>query len=247
MPQSVFGVGHLFAIPSGANPTPTKFGALQDVSVDFQFDLKMLYGSKQYVLEQARGKAKLDIKATIGRVDPALFNNIFFGGSTQVGESLFSVDEVGAVPSTPYQVTVANSANFSVDLGVYDFTTGLFLSRVASAPAAGQYSVSAGVYTFNSGAATHSVRISYTYASSATGQKLTVTNSDMGTGVIFSLQLVEAFTGVAGKKTLTMNFPAVQSPKLSMPMKLDDFALSQIELSAQDDGGGNVFSYSMTG
>lgn len=247
MPQSVFGVGHLFAIPTGANPTPTKFGALQDVNVDFQFDLKLLYGSKQFPLEQARGKGKIDLKATIGRIDPALFNNIFFGGSLSVGESLFSVDEVGIVPSTPYQVTVANAANFSVDLGVYDTNTGLFLTRVASAPAAGQYAVSAGVYTFNSGAATHSVRISYTYASGSTGSTLAYTNQDMGAGIIFGVRLAEAFTGAAGKKTLSLYFPAVQSPKLSMPLKLDDFTLPQIELSAQDDGSGNVFTYTMTG
>jgi hypothetical protein len=42
MAQSVFSAGYLFAIPSGATPTPLVFGALQDVSVDFQFDNKQL-------------------------------------------------------------------------------------------------------------------------------------------------------------------------------------------------------------
>ena len=32
-----------------------------------------------------------------------------------------------------------------------------------------------------------------------------------------------------------------------MPLKLDDFILPQIDMSAQDNGSGNVFNYSMTG
>ena len=35
--------------------------------------------------------------------------------------------------------------------------------------------------------------------------------------------------------------------KLAMPLKLDDFSLPQLDMSAQDDGSGNVFNYSMTG
>ena len=99
MAQSVFGVGFLFATPSGTNPKPTRFGRLQDVSVDFSYDTKMLYGSNQYALEQARGKAKIDLKATVGVVDPNLFNNIFFGLTTAAGETLNSVDE-SATPSS---------------------------------------------------------------------------------------------------------------------------------------------------
>ena len=82
MAQSVFGVGFLFATPQGANPTPTRFGRLQDVGVDFSYDSKLLYGSNQYALEQARGKAKIELKAAVGVVDPALFNNVFFGLTT---------------------------------------------------------------------------------------------------------------------------------------------------------------------
>ena len=76
MVQSVFGAGYLFGVPSGANPTPVMFGAVQDTSVDFSFDLKQLYGQNQFALEQARGKGKIDIKSSIGRFDPNLFNQI---------------------------------------------------------------------------------------------------------------------------------------------------------------------------
>jgi hypothetical protein len=239
MAQSVFGVGFLFATPQGSNPTPTRFGRLQDVSVDFSYDL-----------EQARGKAKIDLRATVGVVDPALFNNIYFGLSTTAGETLNSIDEAAAIPGTPYQVTVVNGATFSQDLGVYDVTAGLWKTRVASAPAAGQYAVNVatGQYTFAAADTAHAVRISYTYGSSGTGTKLAFSNQLMGSGVVFSVQLVNRFKGSDGVvRSLFLNFPAVQAPKLSLPLKLDDFSLPQIDMSAQDDGSGNVFNYSMTG
>ena len=248
MAQSVFGVGFLFATPQGTNPTPTRFGRLQDVAVDFSYDQKLLYGSNQYALEQARGKAKIELKATVGVVDPALFNNVYFGLAMVAGETLNSVDEAATPAAGAF--TVANGANFSQDLGLYNTVTGLWMTRVGAAPAAGQYAVNTatGVYTVNSAQNGQLLRVSYTYASSATGQKLAFSNQLMGASVTFSVQLVNKFRGSDGVvRSLFLNFPAVQCPKLSMPLKLDDFALPQLDMSAQDDGSGNVFSYSMTG
>ncbi|HUO12096.1 MAG TPA: hypothetical protein VMU37_05005, partial [Caulobacteraceae bacterium] len=218
MAQSVFGVGFLFATPQGANPTPTRFGRLQDVGVDFSYDNKLLYGSNQYPLEQARGKAKIDLKATVGVVDPALFNNIYFGLTTATGETLNSVDETATPSSGAF--TVANAATFSQDLGVYNTATGLFMTRVASSPGPGQYAVNtaSGVYTTNSAQNGQLLRVSYTYASAGTGTSLTFTNQLMGTGVVFSVQLVNKFKGSDGvTRSLFLNFPAVQCPKLAMP------------------------------
>lgn len=253
MAQSVFGVGFLFATPSGANPTPTRFGRLQDVSVDMSFDMKMLYGSLQFPVEQARGKGKLDIKASIGVFDPALFNNIFFGLTASTGQTLNSVDEgPTAIPTTPFQITVANGATFGQDLGVYNISTKLWMSRVASAPTAGQYAVNTttGVYTFASAdnVSGYSVKISYTYTAAGSGTKLAYTNQLMGGNVVFSMQLVNQFKGQDGvNRSLFMNFAAVQCPKLSMPLKMDDFSIPSLDMSAGDDGSGNVFNYSATG
>jgi hypothetical protein len=248
MAQSVFGVGFLFATPSGANPTPTRFGRLQDVAVDFSYDNKLLYGSNQYALEQARGKAKIELKAAVGVIDPILFNNIFFGLTTTTGETLNSVDESATPASGTF--TVANGATFSQDLGVYNTVTGLWMARVASAPAVGQYAVNTttGVYTVNTAQNGQLLKASYTYASASTGSSLAFTNQLMGASVIFSVQLVNKFKGSDGVvRSLYLNFPAVQCPKLSMPLKLDDFTLPQLDMSAQDNGAGAVFNYSMTG
>jgi hypothetical protein len=245
MPQSVFGVGYLYATPTGANPTPMRFGALQDVSVDFSFETKALYGSSQFPLEQARGKAKIEMKAAVGRIDPNLFNAIFFAQTTTAGESLNSIDENGTIASGA--VTVANAATFTQDLGVYNLASGLYMTRVAASPSGNQYAVAAGVYSFGSALNGQAVRISYVYSSAGTGTRLAFTNQPMGSNVVFSVTLVNQYAGVGGKKSLFMTFPAVQAGKLSMPMKLDDFTLTSLDMSAQDDGTGNVFSYSMTG
>ena len=248
MAQSVFGVGFLFATPLGTSPTPTRFGRLQDVQVDFSYDSKLLYGSNQYALENARGKAKIDLKASVGVVDPNLFNNIFFGLSTSTGETLNSVDEPQT--SAASSITVANASTFSQDLGVYNTVTGLWMTRVASSPAAGQYAVNTatGVYTINAAQQNQLLKVSYTYASPSTGVSLSFTNQLMGSSIIFSVQLVNKFRGADGVvRSLFLDFPAVQCPKLSMPLKLDDFTLPQLDMSAQDNGSGNVFNYSMTG
>jgi hypothetical protein len=245
MVQSVFGAGFLFGIPSGANPTPVMFGAVQDTSVDFSFDLKQLYGQNQFALEQARGKGKIEIKASIGRFDPNLFNQIYFGQTTSTGEVLNSISEASVIPATPFTVTAANGATFKTDLGVYSTTLGKFLIRVASGPSTGQYSVNTttGVYTFASADTGGAVKLNYTYSSSSTGTTITGVNPQMGSSPIFALQLVNSLKG----KSIALNFGAVQSSKLALPMKLDDFALPSLDMSAQDDGTGNVFSWTLTG
>ncbi len=245
MVQSVFGAGYLFGVPSGANPTPVMFGAVQDTSVDFSFDLKQLYGQSQFALEQARGRGKIDIKAGVGRFDPGLFNQIYFGQTASAGEVLGSISESAAIPGSPYTVTAANAATFKTDLGVYSTTLGRFLTRVASSPATGQYAVNTttGVYTFAAADTGGLIKLNYTYGSGSTGTTIAGANLPLGASPIFGLQLVNQFKG----KSIFLNFPAVQSSKLALPLKLDDFSLPSIDMSAQDDGTGNVFSWTMTG
>src|SRR5690349_13228055 len=97
--QSNFGAGYLFALPPGGG-TPRMFAAAQDSSVDLKYDMKMLYGQKNFPIEQARGKGTLDIKITTGRIDPDLFNAIFFNATATVGEILTALGESVNVPAS---------------------------------------------------------------------------------------------------------------------------------------------------
>jgi hypothetical protein len=238
--QSRFGCGFLFGTPQGG--TPIMFAALQDVSVDFSQEVKYLYGSSKFPIEQAGGKGKIECKATVGRIDPVLFNQIYWGGSSANTVELGAMGEAAIIPATPFTVTVANAATFRVDLGVFNTVTGLFMTKVASAPIAGQYAVnlSTGVYTFAAADTGTALLIYYTYSAATGGVTITGTNQTLGTIISFQAKLQSSYNG---KQTvLTLN--KCISTKLNMPYKQDDFLLPTFDFSAVDDGTGNIFSYS---
>ncbi len=68
-----FGSGVLIATPSGANATPVQFGALQDVSLDFSFASKQLFGQYQFPIAFARGEGKISGKAKFANIDGPLY------------------------------------------------------------------------------------------------------------------------------------------------------------------------------
>lgn len=242
--QSRFGCGFLFGIPTDGS-TPVMFSALQDVSVDFSQDLKYLYGSQKFAIEQAGGKAKIEAKASVGRIDPVLFNQIYWGGSLSTGSGVLgSMSEAATIPAaTTYTVTAANGAEFRVNLAVYDIVRGTFMTQVPSSPAAGQYSVNSttGVYTFAAADASRAVLLYYTYGTTETNM-VTVngSNTQLGTITSFKAVLQNSFNGK--QSVLTLN--KCISTKFSLPFKQDDFLLPSFNFSAQDDGLGNVFSFS---
>lgn len=238
--QSRFGCGYLFGTPQGGSPI--MFAALQNVSVDFSQDLKLLYGSSKFALEQAGGKSKIDCKADVGRIDPVLFNSIYWGGTQTTGVTLGSMSEAATIPATPFTVTPANAATFKTNLAVYDVAAGTFMTQVPSGPTTGQYSVNAstGVYTFATADTGKAVQLYYTYGATTGGITITGTNQTLGTVVSFSAVLQNAFNG----KQSVLNLFKCISTKLSFPFKQDDFLLPSFTFSAQDDGTGNVFSFS---
>src|SRR5947209_15758676 len=148
-----FGSGTLWGYPSGgnlaANPTPIKFGTLQDVNLEISGALKELYGQNQFAEAVARGKCKISGKAKFAQIVGKHVNDLFFGQTMSSGQKLTALDETQTVPGTsPYTVTVTNSAQFVDDWGVRYSATGLPLTKITSAPVQGQYSVSGGTYTF---------------------------------------------------------------------------------------------------
>ena len=120
MPIYQFGSGTLFATPvttignAAANPTPTQFGSLQDVSLDISFDTKELYGMYQFPDVIARGKGKITGKAKFARVNGKQLNDLFFGQTVSAGQTLAQLDQAAAVPASPFQITITppNSGTF---------------------------------------------------------------------------------------------------------------------------------------
>lgn len=243
----VFGTGNLFGTATQdaagntiANPSPLKFGELQDISLDIARDLKPLHGQNMLPVAVGGGKMKFDFKAKFARLNGQIFNDLFFGTTMTAGTLTGVVnDTVGtAIPASPYQITVVppGSGTFVRDLGVVD-ANGNGMKRVASAPATGQYSVSAGVYTFAAADTGKVAFISYTYtATSANARTISIGNLPMGYTPIFGVDLAGSYAG----KQCNYRFPQCVAGKLSIAPKQDDFTVADLDISAFTDATGNI-------
>jgi hypothetical protein len=219
--QNVFGSGVLIGTPltdytgaAIANPTPVQFGVAQEIGLDVSFDTKMLYGQNQFPVAVGRGKGKITGKVKAAQVNGALFNSIMFGQGLTSGIIADVYDVVGAaIPGTPYQITptVPSSGTWTFDLGVRD-SNGVPMTRVASGPTTGQYSVAAGVYTFAAADTTKVVYINFQYtATSTTAKKSTLVNPLMGYAPSFRADLYLPYNG----KTLIVTANNCVANKLS--------------------------------
>lgn len=237
-----FGSGVLIGTRTDiTNATPVNFGLVQEVTIDQSASLKEIYGQFQYPLAGARGTIKTTGKAKVARISGLAFANLYYGISPVAGQLATSFAEAGSVPaSSPYTVTVANGATFVDDDGVVYAATCLPLTKVASNPSAGQYSVSAGVYTFNAADAGKSVLTTYTYTISSSGQKIAVANSLIGTTPTFQALFYTTFQGQA----VSLKLNNCTSSKLSFGTKLEDFVMPEFDFSCFADSSGNVMSWS---
>jgi hypothetical protein len=235
-----FGSGTLWGYPVGgnlaANPTPIKFGTLQDINLEVSGSLKELYGQSQFAEAVARGKCKIAGKANFAQIVGKHVNDLFFGQTMNTGQKLTALDEAQNVPGvSAYTITVTNSAQFVDDWGVRYSATGLPLAKVSSAPVQGQYSVSAGVYTFAAADASAAVLISYRY-SSATGVQLNVRQQLMGFAPTFQILLNEQY---AGKQANLLLYSCV-AEKLAWATKNEDFLVPEFDFEAFSNAGGQV-------
>jgi hypothetical protein len=189
--KKIFGAGRFFGINNVSNPTPARFYVPQDNTIDFKIATKTLTGENKFPVAVAQGDISVTGKVTYGAQNARVFADLLFNLGSTTGTIIEQEKETATIPSTPFQVTVANGATFKQDLGVMLASDGTVFVQVASSPATGQYSLNTttGVYTFNSSDTGKAVVISYLYASASTGEKLVMTNSLQGPA--------GAFTGVS--------------------------------------------------
>jgi hypothetical protein len=242
MPQFFFHTGTLFAKSSAANATPQAFGTLQNCSLDLAFTTKELFGQNNFPVAVGQGNCKITGKAASANIQARLFNDIFFNGTLSAGETAVAVREQGTVGSSPYTVTVANSATYVEDLEVLDASTGAPLIKVASTPATGEYSVAAGVFTFAAADTGKNVLISYSYTVAASGQKLSLTQQLVGAAPTFSLVLGGGYG--SGQKVPGIKLYACTASKLSFATKMNDFAIPSFEFMAFANAAGQVLDWS---
>lgn len=242
-----FGSGALIGTPSGANPTPLQFGTLQECSLDFSFTIKELYGSYQFPDDIGRGTSKINGKAKFGQLDAAIFGALFFDEALVTGQLLASLQEAGTVPGvSTYTITVTNSATFVEDEGVMYAATQTRLNRVASAPSAGEYAVTAGVYTFAAGDASTAMLLSYTYTAATAGKKFVITNNILGDAPTFKMLFNGKRVTAGTSRQVTIQLNRCISSKLSLASKLEDFMIPDFDFNAMADDSGTVGTMSYT-
>ena len=236
--QYHFGTGTLWAAASSdafgntiANPTPIKFGTINDITVEMSRDIKELYGQLAFPVAVGGGKMKIDVKAKFSQISGRLFNDLFLGQGAVVG-TLTAINEDltgAAIPATPFQITVTppNAGAIARDLGVLD-ANGIAMQLVASAPTTGQYSRAGGVYTFATADAAKVVYISYTYTYAAVGAKLlTINNVAMGSLPVFGIDLSCRYQG----KQASWRFLQCAAKKLGFDPKQDDFTMMDMDMA----------------
>jgi hypothetical protein len=252
MSQALFGTGLLALTQnvSSGTPTPVQVAVLQDVSLDISFKTVDLLGNLQFPVDKAKGEGKISGKFKTGYFAGGLIQAILSGGTSAVGNTQAAFAESHAIPSNPYQVTVTNSAQWVADLAVFDVTSNAFKTKVASGPAAGQYSVAAGVYTFAAADTGHTVQISYDYTAAAVGTTITYINQMMGQTTSYQLNLFNQYQAASSAANSApgagLMLPAVVLAKTSLPFKNTGFVEYDIDFEAYANAAGQVI-YLYTG
>lgn len=226
--QFSFGSGELWAIGQN-DPTPIKFGTLQNVQVDYNSNVVELHGAKQLPVAVGRGKMKVSGKAQFASIDARVMSNLFFGVASTTGKNRVASNEVGTVATA--KITVANAATFVLDLGVVDKLTGTPLKRVTGTPAVGEYSVAAGVYTFDATANGKDMYIDYEYSVTGSGNTIVLTNQNLGEQPVFKLVLRSSYNN----KQTVITFNRCVATSYTFQTQQENFTIPDFAFSAFTD------------
>lgn len=246
-----FGVGYIFARRTDiATPTPSYFGICQ--SLDFSHDQAIveLMGQYKVAVDTAGGKLTIGGKISFARIQAQMANDIFFGQTFTAGTGRQISVVVNGLPEThpaAATVTVTQAATFAEDVGVQYAATGISLTRVASGPAVGSYSVneSTGVYTFN---ASETGSLYFFYEFTVTTQKeIAIVNTLMGALPTFEIHWQNYYVTANGTTvTFHRKWNACKGKKLDEKLKNDGFTMTDFEFTvfAAQDGTIGTYDYS---
>lgn len=238
--KKIFGPGRFFGINNVSNPTPVRAYVPQDMSVDFKQSTKELFGEKKFSVAVAAGELSVSGKVTMGAQNARILADLLFNVTGSSGTIAEADKETGAIPATPFQITVANGATWTTDLGVMNASTGEVFTRVAASPATKQYTVSAGgIYLFATADTGTNVLISYLYTIASTGEKLTMSNQLQGPTGSFTAVMV--FPYGTDQDVLTLNNAIATDHAVGT--KLGDFVKPTFGFMASTDSSDVLGTY----
>lgn len=234
--KKIFGAGRFFGINNVTNPTPARFLLPQDMGVSFKRNVKSIYGENQLAADVSGGEMEVTGKVTYGTSNPRVLADLFFGAGNTTGGTMEADNEAGTIASN--QISVANHATWTVDLGVVNTATGARYQRVAagSEVAGISYSVAGGIYRFASGETGTTFKISYLYTVADAGETLTLVNAPQGKVSDFTAVYVFPWTNSANvveQDVLTLN--ACVASDAEITTKSGDYAKPTFGFTAACD------------
>jgi hypothetical protein len=153
------------------------------------------------------------------------------------------------IPITPVPAINPNFGGtgvFDTDLGPVYSATGVPFTYVAltQPTAQGTYTVNptTGQYVFSPLDGSSAVLLNYTYLSALTGFKVTGNNLLMGTTPRFEAVFTQTYNG----NNLVLKLFQCVSSKLTMPTKIDDYVINEVDFMAFANAAGVVFELSTT-
>ena len=243
--QVGFGSGLLYGTRTDiATATPRLLGIMQDVNLAFAGDAKELFGQYSYPMAVARGKTKITGKAKFAEINADIYNDFFFGQNVAGGGTATAFKESHTVPSaTPYDFVVTNATEIPLaDLGCWNATTGSQYTLVTGTPTTAKtyaFDPTTGTYTFAATEAGNNLVVDYTYtlpAATAPNRTITIANPFMGTTPFFK----SVFTQTFQTKQTVLILNSCVATSFSLPTRIDDFMISDLDFQAQADAAGVV-------
>lgn len=219
--KSLPSVGWVSLVPSGTNTTPIHLATISSASFSMKQANADLKDSDGYTIDSF--VTGLDVTGDLQLSDfsNSLLAAVARGVTVTAGQSI-GASHAAPIPTTPFAITVTQSATWTDDLGVMDLTKGKQLARVASAPATGQYSVAAGVYTFASADTGDNVLIMYRYTAAASGTTAEVAKATSGSQA--PRYAIHVYQPKVSSKEWGFYVPNAQIPELSASFKREGWS-----------------------
>lgn len=231
-----FGVGRCFAVDPNDSKNTLELMTVQSVSINFAGEIQQLHGNLALPVSAAVGKLNVSGSMNVAAINQEAFARYMWGTAFTAG-SVEQFEQNEAIPATPFQITVDNVADLVDILVVYDDATGEQLTRVDSAPAAGQYSVDVetGTLTFASADEGKLVQIVGKQVT-ATGRTYEMRNYLMGSNKPFQLDVFNEFQGTKNGLVLTN----VLMSSYNEAMTNDQYGVPAVNITAFADASGRL-------
>ena len=239
----LFDSGSLFAVSqaNGSNPTPVKIGSLEGIEANVNFDLEFSPLQFQAAIGATAKKLSIELTAKTAQLNGLLVNQILFGQALTPGSQAMAVNVAATSSSgTPPTCTpaVPSGGTWAQDMGVQYSSSGLPLYQVASAPAQGQYSVSAGIYTFNAADASTALTFCFLYTMT-TGSNLVLNNKFKDIVPYFQAVLQTSYggdgTSAPPANFMTWNLNRCASVQLKFLTMVNKMAVPEFKFTAMAD------------